>query len=190
MLSLASSTRSHHFTNSGNRHNPTQKSRQMKMKLLLSAVALSFTMVASAQTSSPQDQTPAQGSSAPQQQAPSSAGSQGITSETNARHLTGERTVVGCVVQSGDGYVLRTDEETFPINSDRDVTPYIGKRVKIVGTWQATGITTTAPVQGSSSSKPDKASAPDSKQSGAAFGGELRLQIIGTVIGQCDQSQK
>lgn len=162
------------------------------MKLFISIVALSFTVMASAQSSGPQDQTPAQGSSAPQQQAPpsGSSGSQGITSETNARHLTGERTVTGCVVQSGDGYVLRTDEETFPINSDRDVTPYIGKKVKIVGKWQATGITTTAPVQESSSSKPDKTSAPNAKQSGPAFGGELRLQIVGTVVGECEQSQK
>src|SRR5262245_30209155 len=131
------------------------------MRLRLLAGFLCLSLAAYAQTSNPNNPSAGQGAGAPQEQTSppgSSSSAQGVTSDTAARHMTGERTVVGCVVQSGDGYILRTDEETFPINSDRDVTPYIGKRVKIEGTWEATGITTTAPVQGSSSSKPDKAS--------------------------------
>jgi hypothetical protein len=162
------------------------------MRLLAGVLAVSLAIAGSAQTSSPQDQPPAHGSSA--HQPPSSesgaANAQGVTSETNARHLTGERTVVGCVVQNGDEYVLRTEQETFPINTDRDVTPYVGKKVKIEGNWEATGITTTAPMQGSSSSKPAKGSPTDAKQSGPAFAGELRLRIIGTVIGECGEAQK
>ena len=162
------------------------------MKLLIGILAISLASAASAQTSSQQDQSPGQGGSTPQSQSsqPGSSNPQGITSETNARHLTGERTVVGCVTQSGDGYVLRTDQETFPLNSDRDVTPYVGKKVRIEGTWEATGITTKALIQESSSSKPAKGSPTNTKPSGPAFGGELRLRIIGTVIGECNEAQK
>src|SRR5262249_34679878 len=161
------------------------------MRLLASILGLLLATAGSAQTSSP-GQSAAQGSSSPQTPSSQSglSDTQGITSETNARHLTGERTVVGCVTQSGDGYVLRTDQETFPLNSDRDVTPYVGKKVRIEGTWEATGITTTAPIQESSSSKPAKGSPTNTKPSGPAFGGELRLRIIGTVIGECNEAQK
>lgn len=159
------------------------------MRLFIAVLGLWLAIAATAQTSSPQDQTGAQKQS--QVQAPStSSSSSGSQTEINAKHLTGARTVVGCVVQSGDGYVLKTEDETFPINSDRDVTPYIGKKVKIEGTWEATGITTTAPVQGSSSSKPDKPSPTSGTQSGPAFGGELRLRIIGTVLGECSEAEK
>jgi uncharacterized protein DUF5818 len=159
------------------------------MRLLIVILGLWLAIAATAQTSSPQDQTGAQNKS--QEQPPSTApGASASQTEINAKHLSGERTVVGCVVQSGDGYVLKTEDETFPINSDRDVTPYIGKKVRIEGTWEATGITTTAPVQGSSSSKPDKPSPTSGTQSGPAFGGELRLRIIGTVIGECSEAEK
>ncbi len=155
------------------------------MRLLAFILCFLLVLAASAQTSSTQNQSPAE----QRPSTPSTSEALGST-ETSAKHVSGERTVVGCITQSGDGYVLRTDDETFPLSTDRDVTPYVGKKVKIVGRWEATGITTTAPVQGSSSSKPDKTSPSHAQQSGPAFGGELRLRIIGTVIGDCDESQK
>lgn len=158
------------------------------MRLLVGILALSLAAAGFAQTSSPQAQSPAQGSSAPQQQTGPASG-QGTSTELTAKQVTGERTVVGCVTQTGDGYVLKTEEDSFPLNADRDLTPYVGKKVKIEGAWEATGVTTTAPVTASASKSAQESSASPG-QGGPAFGGDLHIRIVGTVIGECSQSQK
>jgi hypothetical protein len=103
---------------------------------------------------------------------------------TDQRKAGGERTVTGCLQRSGSSFVLKTDEGTYELNTDRDLSPYVGKQVKIAGRWEASGTFTTAPV---GSAPAQSASAP-SGEPGAptpAFVGDLHLHITGTVIGDC-----
>jgi len=104
----------------------------------------------------------------------------------------GEKTVTGCVVREGEGFVLKTDEGTYEFDTARDLTPYVGKKVRISGQWKATGVATTAPIkatatsgeQGSSESAPaKKAGAPQS------FSGDFHLHITGNVIGDCAEQK-
>src|SRR5262249_40539780 len=62
---------------------------------------------------------------------------------------SGQRTVVGCVAREGEGFVLKTDEGTYEFDTSRDLSPWLGKKVRLVGSWSATGITTTAPIKAS-----------------------------------------
>jgi hypothetical protein len=152
------------------------------MRLFVGILALSLAVAGAAQTSS----TPQQQPSSPQA---GSSSAQGNSTETTAKQVTGGRTVIGCVTQSGGEYVLKTEEDSFPLNTDRDLSPYVGKKVKIEGEWEATGVTTTAPVA-ASGSKTAKEPATSSAQSAPAFGGDLHLRIVGHVIGDCSPAQK
>jgi hypothetical protein len=100
------------------------------------------------------------------------------------RKAGGERTVTGCLQRAGSSFVLKTDEGTYELNTDRDLTAYVGKQVKISGRWEASGTFTTAPVGGAPS---PSAPAPSGDPSGPtpAFVGDLHLHITGTVIGDC-----
>ena len=64
---------------------------------------------------------------------------------------TGEQSVTGCVARDGEEFVLKTDEGTYAFNTPRDLSPYVGKKVKISGRWKASGVTTTAPIKSSGS---------------------------------------
>jgi Protein of unknown function (DUF5818) len=99
---------------------------------------------------------------------------------------SGQKTVTGCVAREGDRFVLKTDEGTYEFNTARDLSPYVGKKVKISGQWDASGVTTTAPIKGSGAAAEPTSTA--TGQTGApieAFVGDLRLHITGTVIGDC-----
>ena len=146
----------------------------MRLSFLVFVVTSCF--VCFAQTSSSESQTSGQ-------TAGSASGMQERTT-----HRQGERTVTGCVTKEGDSYVFQTDEGKYELNADRDLSSYVGKRVKVQGSWQVTGITTTAMMQHSSASS-DQSGAANSNAPMQGFGGELRLQIIGTVIGDCTKPQ-
>jgi hypothetical protein len=101
---------------------------------------------------------------------------------------SGEKTVTGCVAREGESFVLKTDEGTYEFNTARDLSPYVGKRVRISGHWKATGVTTTAPVKAAASSSSAERS-PGAKKAGPtkSFVGDLHLHITGDVIGDCEQ---
>lgn len=103
---------------------------------------------------------------------------------TDQRKAGGERTVTGCLQRAGSSFVLKTDEGTYELNTDRDLSAYVGKQVKISGRWEASGTFTTAPVGGAPSVP---AAAPSGEPGGPtpAFVGDLHLHITGTVIGDC-----
>jgi Protein of unknown function (DUF5818) len=100
---------------------------------------------------------------------------------------SGEKTVTGCVAREGESFVLKTDEGTYEFNTARDLSPYVGKKVRISGHWKATGVTTTAPVKAAASASTEQA--PSTKKGGAAksFVGDLHLHITGEVVGDCEQ---
>ena len=102
---------------------------------------------------------------------------------------SGEKTVTGCVAREGDRFVLKTDEGTYEFNTERDLSPFVGKKVKISGKWDATGVTTTAPIKATSGSAAEQTSAETSAAPARAFVGDLRLHITGDVIGDCAQSR-
>jgi hypothetical protein len=103
---------------------------------------------------------------------------------TDQRRAGGERTVTGCLQRSGSSFVLKTDEGPYELNTDRDLSAFVGKQVKISGRWEATGTVTTAPV----GNAPSPTAPAPSGEPGAptpAFVGDLHLHITGTVIGDC-----
>lgn len=100
---------------------------------------------------------------------------------------SGQKTVTGCVAREGDGFVLKTDDGTYEFDTARDLTPYVGKKVKISGTWKATGVATTAPIKGTTSTQQTQ----DEKKTTApqSFTGDLHLHITGDVIGDCAEQK-
>src|SRR5215471_13667534 len=98
---------------------------------------------------------------------------------TEKRMAGGSKSVTGCVVKmDAGGYALRTDEGTYQLNTDRDLTNFVGKQVRIDGTWTSSGTITTAPVGGATAASGEPAAAPPTaKAPGAstpAFVGELK----------------
>ena len=106
------------------------------------------------QEASPEQQTPP----ASQGQASSSASVQSVT---------------GCVVQSDHGYSLKTESDTYPIETDQDLSQYVNKQVKVTGILEH-----------------HNASSPSATSGSAAVITDLRLRMIGSVIGDCNQPSK
>ena len=108
---------------------------------------------------------------------------------TSQKTAGGAKSVTGCVVHEGEGFVLKTDEGTYEFDTSRDLTPFLGKMVKIVGSWKATGVTTTAPIKATTAASTQKTS--DEKKAGTAqaFVGDLHLHITGTVVGDCPKAK-
>lgn len=104
--------------------------------------------------------------SAPAQQEPPSA--QGQASSSAA-----VKTVTGCVVQSDHGYSLKTQNDTYPIETDKDLSQYVNKKVEITGILEHHNASTPSPTAGSTATVTD-----------------VRLRMVATVIGDCNESQK
>lgn len=123
-------------------------------------------------------------------QAALQSGQSSTTEQTPAgvkKTATGQQSVTGCVAREGDAFVLKTDEGTYQFNTARDLSPYVGKKVRIAGRWNATGVTTTAPIKATSSSTAQQESAGKSATPIKGFVGDLHLHITGDVIGDCAQ---
>ena len=75
---------------------------------------------------------------------------------------TAVRVYDGCVVQSDHGYSFKTKEHTYPLDTDKDLSQYVNKRVSVTAILehhQSSDIT------------------------------DLRLRVISKVIGDCTQSK-
>jgi hypothetical protein len=81
-------------------------------------------------------------------------------------------TVVGCVVKSDQGFSLKTDSDSYPIETNQDLSQYVGKQVKVTGILEHE----TAP--------------PSPEHGNPVVVTDLRLRMVATVIGDCDQSSK
>lgn len=124
------------------------------------------------------------------QNAQSSSASQASPSGVQST-ASGEQTITGCVAREGESFVLKTDRGTYAFDTARDLSPYVGKRVRISGRWKATGITTAAPVEGTSagtaeSTSGQKTAGAKSAPAAKSFAGDLHLHISGEVIGDCE----
>jgi hypothetical protein len=100
------------------------------------------------------------------------------------RRAGGERTITGCLQRQGSGFVIKASDGTYALDTDRDLSAFVGKQIKISGRWESSGTFTTAPVGNApSQSAPSSSSEPNAPT--PAFVGDLHLHITGTVIGDC-----
>ena len=76
---------------------------------------------------------------------------------------TAVRVYTGCVVQSDHGYSLKTEKDTYPIETDKDLSHYVNKQVNVTAILE------------------------HHKTSDIT---DLRVRVIAKVIGDCNHSQK
>ena len=101
----------------------------------------------------------------PQQQTPSDQG--------QASSHAVVQSVTGCVVKSDTGYSLKTKNDTYPIETQKDLSQYVNKQVRVTGILEHHNASTPSATAGSTATITD-----------------LRLRMIATVIGDCNQSEK
>jgi hypothetical protein len=102
---------------------------------------------------------------APEQQTPPA--SQGPSSKAAVQSVT------GCVVKSDQGYSLKTQNDTYPIETDQDLSQYVNKQVKVTAIAEHHSAPAPSPTAGSSATVTD-----------------LRLRTVVSVVGDCDQAPK
>lgn len=95
------------------------------------------------------------------------------TSQGQASSSAAAQSVTGCVVQSGHAYSLKTKNESYPIETDKDLSQYVNKQVRVTGVLEH-----------------HNAATPSSDTGNATTITDLRLRVIVTVLGDCNQSQK
>ena len=82
------------------------------------------------------------------------------------------QSVTGCLVRDGGGYSLRTDTDTLPIESEKDLSQYVDKKITV------TGILEHHNASSSSSAR------------GPVTITDLRLRLVVSVIGDCSHVSK
>ena len=87
------------------------------------------------------------------------------------------QSVTGCVVQSDHGYSLKTENDTYAIETDQDLSKYVNKQVRLTGVLESHSSVTRS--TGSESGTPSP-----------GFTKDFRLRVIGSVIGDCSQPSK
>lgn len=137
--------------------------RNFMSLLLMSFLVISVQGVAGSRWLNATDK---QDNSAQKQQAPPA--SPGQTSSSAA-----VQSVTGCMVRSSQGFSLKTDHDTYPIETDKDLSQYVNKKIKVTGILE------------------HHTGAPPSATSGtAAVITDLRLRMIASVVGDCSQPSK
>ena len=82
-------------------------------------------------------------------------------------------TVTGCLIQTGNGFALKTEKDTYPIETSQDLSQYANKQIRLTGILERH---TTVPAA-SSAGTPSTIT-------------DLRLRTIGSVVGECNQESK
>lgn len=134
----------------------------------LSSVLLMSLLIISAETmlGNAVQQNEQQNASPEQQTQPSSQQGQ-ATSKAAVQSVT------GCVVKSNSGYSLMTDDGSYPIETDQDLSNYLNKRVKVTGILEHHTAASPSAATGTPTTVTD-----------------IRLRMVATVIGDCNQSPK
>lgn len=102
------------------------------------------------------------------------------------RRAGGQKSITGCLTKGDYGFVVKTADGAYELNTDRDLSSFVGKQVTIESKWEATGTLTTNSMDaatGAASSAPPAAAAGGTGS--PAFVGDLHLHITGTVVGDC-----
>jgi len=124
----------------------------------LTVMASSLLIAATGQQNGEPNASPQQEQQSPQGQASSSAVVQSVT---------------GCVVKSDQGFSLKTESDTYPIETGKDLSQYVNKEVRVTGILEH-----------------HNTSAPSTTSANTTTITDLRLRMIATVLGDCKQSQK
>lgn len=101
------------------------------------------------------------------------------------RRAGGQKSITGCLLRGDTGFVVKTAEGTYALNTDRDLTAYVGKTVRIESKWEASGTLTNSPMESSSAAGSNAPASPATDAGAPAFVGDLHLHITGTVLGDC-----
>ncbi len=109
------------------------------------------------------------------------------TTGPRAQELSGSKTIVGCLERSGDGFAVRTETDLYPLNTERDLSAYVGKKVQISQRWEAKGTVTASPVVSGEQKAEAAAAVPPGRP--GAFSGDFHLHVEGSVIGDCTPKQ-
>jgi hypothetical protein len=118
----------------------------------------------------------------------SSQGGQGTTPPSDQKGQVsatqGQKTVVGCIAMGApSGYVLKgEDGKTYPLRTDRDLGPFVGKKVQITAAWTKTGVSM---IEGENSPVPAGQAGQKKPASSDAFAGHIDLRYRGKVLGDC-----
>jgi len=102
-----------------------------------------------------------QGTSQDQQQNPPASQHHGSSSAA-------VQSVTGCLVKSNSGYSLKTDTDTYPIETNRDLSKYVNKQIKISGVLEH-----------------HNAAAPATENNNHIAMTDIRLRMVASVIGDC-----
>jgi len=82
------------------------------------------------------------------------------------------KSVTGCVVQGDHGYSLKTESETYPLETEKDLSQYVNKRVTVTGILEHQN----SPTQSASGN--------------ATTVSDIRLRTIVSVVGDCKEPPK
>src|SRR5215475_11236697 len=104
---------------------------------------------------------------------------------TDQRRAGGQKSITGCLLKGDTGFVVKTEEGTYELNTDRDLTAYVGKEIRIESKWEASGTLTNSPMESSSAAGANVPAPPSAGAGAPAFVGDLHLHITGTVLGDC-----
>ena len=93
-------------------------------------------------------------------------------SQTQSSKTAVVKSVTGCVVQSENGYSLKTASDTYPIETEKDLSQYVNKQVEVTGVLEHQN----TPSQ--------------SAGGNAQTVTDIRLRMIVTVVGDCKNPSK
>lgn len=133
--------------------------------LLTLLLAISWGNIFGAQllSASEQQQNEQQNASQDQQTPPS---------QTQSSKTAAVKSVTGCVVQTANGYSLKTASDLYPIETDKDLSQYVNKQVEVTGVLE-------------------HQNTPTQTESGnAQTVTDIRLRMIVTVVGDCKNPSK
>lgn len=83
------------------------------------------------------------------------------------------QSVTGCLTKSDSGYSLKTDSDTYPIETDKDLSQYVGKQIKVTGILEH-----------------HNAAVPSGTGATSTTITDLRLRLVASVVGDCAQPSK
>lgn len=83
------------------------------------------------------------------------------------------KSITGCVVQTNQGFFLKTDSNSYLIETDEDLSPYVNKQVNLTGILEH-----------------QNGDTPSAESGSAAVITDVRIRMIARVIGDCNQPSK
>lgn len=90
------------------------------------------------------------------------------SSQPHASSSAAVQSITGCLVKSNSGYSLKTDTDTYPIETSRDLSKYVNKKIKVSGILEHHNAAPSA-----------------TENSNAIAMTDIRLRMVASVVGDC-----